>query len=101
MPHIRNDSPPMFRVMEDSPTIMAVGEGAANLLEFSDETNSVVGSVDPDGHMSVTEMTVMLDASVMGTLSVTSLTVDGEAVSPTSIASASRDDFIRLSMDVN
>ena len=83
MPHIRNDSPPMFRVMEDAPTFMAAGAGAANLVEFRDETNSLVGSVDPDG-----------------TFTVASLVVAGEAVSSATIAQSARDDYIRISMEV-
>lgn len=58
MAHIRNDSPPMFRVMEDAPTFMAAGAGAANLVEFKDETNTLVGSVDPDGNVTVSGLAV-------------------------------------------
>lgn len=100
MPHIRNDSPPMFRVMEDSPTFMAVGAGAANLLEFRDETNALIGSVDADGHVTFSELSVQLDASVTGTLTTTALVVGGETVSPLTIAESSRDNYIRIMMEV-
>jgi hypothetical protein len=73
----------MFRVMEDAPTFMAAGAGAANLVEFRDETNTLVGSVEPDG-----------------TLTVTSLVVAGDSVSASTIAQSARDDYIRLSMEV-
>jgi hypothetical protein len=90
----------MFRVMEDAPTFMAAGAGAANLAEFRDEANVLVASVDPDGHITTADLSVQLDASVMGTLTVGSLVVDGDTVSASTIAQSARDDYIRLSMEV-
>lgn len=100
MAHIRNDSPPMFRVMEDAPTFMAAGAGAANLMEFRDETDTLVGSFDPDGHLTVTDLSVQLDASVTGTLTTTALVVGGQSFSVQTVVDEVRDAYIKMSMDV-
>lgn len=58
MGHIRNDSPPLFRVMEDAPTFRAVGAGSANLAEFKNSSDTLVASIDPLGNLLINDLSI-------------------------------------------